>query len=105
MFLTRFSANGGHSKFKILNRLCAAQKVLEPDELKFILSTKHKPNLVMNMISTVIRAGKLTNQEIFNMDSNLTLFSDTTGGSERIFKTPIPLSWTSESLLSSPHTP
>lgn len=69
---------------------------MEPEEVDMLLNCTHKPNLVCNMISTIIRAGKLTNQEIFNMDQNLTLFSDTTGGSERIFKTPIPLSWTSE---------
>ena len=78
---------------------CDVQKCLKPEEVEFLLATKHKPNIVMDTISTIIKAGKLTNQEIFNMDQNLTLFSDTTGGSERIFKTPIPLSWTSEQSL------
>lgn len=84
-------------------RIVPLQGFMKPEEVDMLINCTHKPNLVCNMISTIIRAGKLTQQEIFNMDQNLTLFSDTTGGSERIFKTPIPLSWTSKDFYCNPY--
>lgn len=50
------------------------------------------------MMAEVIYTAKLTDTESFLMDANITSFADATGGCERIFKTPIPLSWTSEAL-------
>ena len=60
------------------------------------MRSSHRPNYVTRVIAEIINTAKLTDSEVFLMDTNLSFFMDAAGGCERIFKTPIPLSWTSE---------
>lgn len=73
------------------------QHILLEDELDALLKSQHRPNYVARMLAEIIKSAALTPQESWLMDANLSIFADTTGGCERIFKTPIPLSWTRES--------
>lgn len=70
------------------------EHILLEDELESLLRSPHRPNYVARMLAEIIRNAELTPQMAWVMDHNLSIFSDTTGGCERIFKTPIPLSWT-----------
>lgn len=70
------------------------KNILLKDELDALMTAKHRPNYVTRVLAEIINASKLSEREVFLMDANLTSFMDATGGCERIFKTPIPLSWT-----------
>lgn len=78
--------------------VATVQHILNERELKALLASSHRPNYVTRMIAEIINTAKLTESEVFLMDTNLSFFMDAAGGCERIFKTPIPLSWTSEVL-------
>lgn len=68
--------------------------ILLEDELEALLRATHRPNYVKRMMAEIIKEAKVTPFEAWLMDDNLSIFADTTGACERIFKTPIPLSWT-----------
>ncbi len=44
-------------------------------------------------LTAAVRAGRLTEQRLMLMDANLTSFSDSWGGAERIMKTPLPFAY------------
>lgn len=67
---------------------------LEPSELENVMSSKHRPNYVLQVMSEVISHCELTQWEKMTMDANITEFHDNVGACERIFKTPIPLAYT-----------
>nr|PNR63179.1 hypothetical protein PHYPA_001604 [Physcomitrium patens] len=69
-------------------------KVLEPTELELVLSSKHRPNYVMQVMSELIKQCKVSEWESMSMDRNLTQFHDNVGACERLFKTPIPVAYT-----------
>jgi putative membrane protein len=56
-----------------------------------------RPNVAFTWISARMaacaRAGRLTEQRLMLMDGNLTSFSDSWGGAERIMKTPLPFAY------------
>lgn len=68
--------------------------ILLPDEVELLLQADHRPNFVLNVISEVIKKANVPITEVYRMDENLTYFADVVGACERIFKTPIPLSYT-----------
>lgn len=72
------------------------QHILNEREVEALIRSSHRPNYVTRMIAEIIDTAKLTDSEVFLMDTNLSFFMDAAGGCERIFKTPIPLSWTSK---------
>ncbi|GAQ84873.1 hypothetical protein KFL_002100030 [Klebsormidium nitens] len=68
---------------------------LNSDEIEILTSTEHRPNYCLQVMSQVISKNTdLTDFQRVNLDHNLTHFHDQVGGCERIFKTPLPLSYT-----------
>ena len=63
-------------------------------ELAYLISTPHRPNTVLQTISSIIWNSSLTEDKKFRMDENLTVFADMLGASERILRTPLPVSYT-----------
>ena len=70
------------------------QDVLQPEELRTLLATKHRPNYVLQILSELVESSCIVSPERFRMDQNITFFMDAQGVCERILKTPIPLSYT-----------
>lgn len=68
--------------------------ILEPHELENIMSAKHRPNYVLQVMSEAIAQCQVSEWEQMTMDGNVTTFHDNVGACERIFKTPIPLAYT-----------
>lgn len=68
--------------------------VLKPEELDLLEASPHRPNTVLMMMSEVVKRTNLTPVQRFRMDENITSFSDFLGASERILRTPLPLSYT-----------
>jgi predicted membrane chloride channel (bestrophin family) len=68
--------------------------VLLPDELEKLLSCTHRPNYVARVLGVIVRNAQIPDPNVFRMGENITFFADACGACERIFKTPIPLSWT-----------
>lgn len=59
-------------------------------------SPAHNPPCLVapQVLSEIVREGKVGIAATERMDQNLTQFEDVLGGCERILKTPIPLSYT-----------
>ncbi len=68
--------------------------MLKPEELDLLEASPHRPNTVLMMMSEIVKRTNLTPVQRFRMDENITTFSDFLGASERILRTPIPLSYT-----------
>jgi len=68
--------------------------ILEPSELESVLSSTHRPNYVLQVMSELISQCQISQWEQITMDDNVTTFHDNVGACERIFKTPIPLAYT-----------
>eukprot|EP00884_Botryococcus_braunii_P014331 jgi/Botrbrau1/2289/Bobra.101_2s0112.1 len=78
-----------------VNNLAAdLQDVLLEQELKALLAADHRPNFVISMLSELVRRAGLPTVQVLSIDQNLTFFADCIGSCERIFKTPMPLSYT-----------
>ncbi|PSC69999.1 low-CO2 inducible [Micractinium conductrix] len=84
------------------------KETLPAHELKALLSSTHRPNYVVQVLTAVLKEAQLPTAvtssrdstavvpagAAYRMDENLTVFADVTGGCERILRTPIPLSYT-----------
>lgn len=70
------------------------EKILLPNELEAALSCAHVPNHLLRMLGAVVQAANLSPILTQSMNMNITEFEDILGKSERILKTPIPLSYT-----------
>lgn len=68
--------------------------LLDEEELASVLSASHRPSHVLQVMSELVYSASMSDMERANMDRNLTQFHDNVGACERIFKTPIPLSYT-----------
>lgn len=68
--------------------------LLDEEELASVMSASHRPNHVLQVMSELVYSASMGDMERANMDRNLTQFHDNVGACERIFKTPIPLSYT-----------
>lgn len=68
--------------------------ILDSTELENIMSAKHRPNYVLQVMSEAIAQCQISEWEQITMDANVTTFHDNVGACERIFKTPIPLAYT-----------
>jgi len=70
-----------------------------PDEnfINDLKKFKHKPNRIASLmhrkVNDLYRAGKITGDQLINMDKELKDFLDLIGGCERIKNTPIPYSY------------
>ncbi len=65
-----------------------------PGELAALKASAHRPNFVLSVLSSAVEQARMPNAARVRCDVNLTSFADVVGGSERILKTPIPLSYT-----------
>ena len=54
----------------------------------------HKPGYVVSMIDEVVASSEAYARGELSCGDNLAFFNHAVGSTERIFKTPIPLSWT-----------
>jgi putative membrane protein len=68
--------------------------LLDEAELASVLSVSHRPSYVFQVMSELVYSTSMSEMERASMDRNLTQFHDNVGTCERIFKTPIPLSYT-----------
>jgi putative membrane protein len=68
--------------------------VLEETELKAVMMASHRPNYVLQIMSELVYSTNIRDMERSSIDANITQFHDNVGACERIFKTPIPLSYT-----------
>ncbi|OAE19416.1 hypothetical protein AXG93_4273s1100 [Marchantia polymorpha subsp. ruderalis] len=67
---------------------------IDKEEIDGILASTHRPNYVLQVMSEIIHSCSITEMQLTRMDVNMTQFADNLGACERIFKTPIPLSYT-----------
>ncbi|CAI6004589.1 unnamed protein product [Closterium sp. NIES-65] len=63
-------------------------------EIAGVLGATHRPNYVLQMMSECMRSCTMEPVNRLAMEANFATFADDIGGSERLFKTPIPLSYT-----------
>ncbi|KAG0606529.1 hypothetical protein M758_9G148300 [Ceratodon purpureus] len=68
--------------------------LLDEGELASVMAACHRPNYVLQIMSELVYSTGMSDMERAGMDRNLTQFHDNIGACERIFKTPIPLSYT-----------
>ncbi|EFN53823.1 hypothetical protein CHLNCDRAFT_32075 [Chlorella variabilis] len=82
--------------------------ILKPEEVKALAASTHRPNYCMQVLTACLKQAQLpaavtSNRDsygavpagaAYRMDENLTVYSDVTGGCERILRTPVPLSYT-----------
>ncbi|PRW33911.1 hypothetical protein C2E21_7229 [Chlorella sorokiniana] len=80
---------------------------LKPQELEALMSSSHRPNYTVQVLTAIMQAAKLPGVDIdprdsganvkasalVRMDEQLTQFADVTGGCERILRTPVPLAY------------
>jgi predicted membrane chloride channel (bestrophin family) len=69
-------------------------KILSEAEKRKLMDCTHKPMTVTTMLAQSIRKARLDVIDEMKIDADLTKFSDYYGMCERIFKTPMPLSYT-----------
>ncbi|GJP57149.1 hypothetical protein CLOM_g16188 [Closterium sp. NIES-68] len=63
-------------------------------EIQGVLGATHRPNYVLLVMSECMRQCTMEPAHRLAMEANFATFADDVGGSERLFKTPIPLSYT-----------
>lgn len=73
---------------------CGVQDILRPNEVRELMSSAHRPNYILLVLSELIEHTDIVTPERFRMDQNLTFLHDAHGACERLLKTPIPLSYT-----------
>lgn len=69
------------------------QGVLFPAEVAALLESDHRPSAVLSVLGDTVSTADVPSALKLAMDHNLTAFADIVGQCERIFKTPIPLSY------------
>lgn len=69
------------------------QGVLFPAEVAALLESDHRPSAVLSVLGDAVSTASVPAALKLAMDHNLTAFADIVGQCERIFKTPIPLSY------------
>ncbi|CAK9254413.1 unnamed protein product [Sphagnum jensenii] len=68
--------------------------LLQKKEVEAAMASRHRPNYVLQIMSETIQNCSLSGMQKASIDMNITQFHDNLGICERIFKTPIPLSYT-----------
>ncbi|WIA34766.1 hypothetical protein OEZ86_013072 [Tetradesmus obliquus] len=68
--------------------------VLLPEELEFVLQQRHAGTAVLQALGECVQASHMQPMQKMRLDENITVMQDVMGGCERIFRTPIPLSYT-----------
>jgi len=70
------------------------ERLLEPEDVSFILGCKHRPMAVLGLLSRDVEALDVPSQQKEKVDLTLSTLTDNLGKCERIFKTPIPRVYT-----------
>ncbi len=77
--------------------LSALGATLTPGERAALEPVQVRPTVaftwISNLLAACAREGRISEQRLMRMDGNLTSFSDSWGGAERILKTPIPFAY------------
>lgn len=68
--------------------------ILNPEDLQAVLESTHHPNHCIQVLSELLAKSHMSEMMKAFMSSNITTFHDNVGICERLFKTPIPLSYT-----------
>lgn len=68
--------------------------LLEAEEIEAVLKATHPCNYVLQIISEIVHNSKMREMEKSMMDMNITQLHESQGNCERIFGTPLPLSYT-----------
>lgn len=69
-------------------------QVLEADELLHVVVQQHPGTAVLQAMGACVRASGAKDVEKLRLDESISALQDLMGGCERIFRTPIPLSYT-----------
>ncbi len=67
---------------------------LSPDELAGLAAAAHRPNHCLQVLSHIVAAGAPDAHTAHRLDEDLKFLEDVIGGCERVYRTPIPLSYT-----------
>ncbi|KAI5065837.1 hypothetical protein GOP47_0018461 [Adiantum capillus-veneris] len=67
---------------------------MEEADLMAIINSPHRPNYVLQAMTHIIHSSHLSDMQKAVLDSNLVSLQDNMSGCERIFTTPIPVSYT-----------
>lgn len=70
------------------------QSLLGDDDLEFVLSSRHRPNCMIQLMSQTLNLLQLEVSERTLMDGNISEFNACISVCERLVRTPIPLSYT-----------
>lgn len=70
------------------------EAIMEAQELEGVMSSQHRPNYVLQVMSELVDKCNISEWEKIAMDENITTFHDNVGACERILKTPIPVAYT-----------
>ncbi|KAH9290604.1 hypothetical protein KI387_034721, partial [Taxus chinensis] len=68
--------------------------LLPENDVSFVLSSRHPPNCIIQLMSECLRQVHLNDHERNSLDSHLSEFSESIAVCERLIGTPIPLSYT-----------
>lgn len=69
-------------------------KILNQEDLEALLESTHRPNHCIQVLSELLARSHISEIMKAFMSANITTFHDNVGICERLFKTPIPLSYT-----------
>ena len=83
-----------HMRLPRAEGVTALARILSPPELAAVAAAAHRPNFCLHMMSRIISAGCPDQKSALRLDEGLTRLTDAIGGTERLFRTPIPLSYT-----------
>ncbi|KAL3700275.1 hypothetical protein R1sor_018297 [Riccia sorocarpa] len=70
------------------------KELLDKEDLALVLSSDHRPNCLIQLMTQSVGSVHLTDTEKSLMDANITQFNESISVCERIIRTPIPLSYT-----------
>ena len=72
----------------------ALARLLSPAELAGLAAATHRPNYCLQVLARLVAKGCPDSSVAYRLDEDLKYLEDTIGGFERLYRTPIPLSYT-----------
>jgi len=85
---------GQQTKEDAAELLEVLEELLPEEQVRYVMTSTHKPMTLCGIMSETLRDSGLDTLDMLKMDQILSDFADYYGMCERIFKTPIPLSYT-----------
>lgn len=83
-----------HMREASLASVATARPPLEPAELAALSASAHRPNFCLQMLGKLVSHNVADRFTALSLDEALTHMEDAVGGVERLYRTPIPLSYT-----------